>query len=67
MKLKHLINKRLIVNYTTKSGDINDQQGRITHEGQFVIGLNIGKKEIFIDKSRINSIKDMKGNYYYKN
>ena len=65
MKLKDLLNKRVVLNYQSKVGT-NDQQGLITHIGADRVGFNIGRKELFIEKSKINYATDMHSNLLFK-
>lgn len=66
MKLKDLKDKRVVLNYQTKGNFTNDQQGIVTHVGQNVVAFNIGRKEIFIDKNRINYATEQSGEVLYK-
>ena len=60
MKLKELLNKRVVLNYQTKVGT-NDQHGILTHIGPDKVVLNIGKREVYIEKNNINFASSLSG------
>lgn len=73
MRIAKLKNKRVVVDYTNPMGKPNTLQGMLTHVGPEKVALLIaaqrnGSKpnrlEIYITKTSIMRISDMKGNNY---